>query len=116
MAQIIIALAKTDTNLPSGVTFAGTNVVVTDSTGQPQPAVMLTGKETPPWTMTATVADGAGTVAATDVDTAGVIMPGTTVRTEAYTTIPVPSTFPATTGISISNPVLAATAAAAKKA
>jgi hypothetical protein len=114
MAQIIITLAKTDTNLPAGQAFAGTNVVVTDSSGQPHPAVLLTGKETKPWQLIATVADGAGTVSATDVDTTGAIMVGTTVRTEAFTTIPVPSTFPATTGISIANPVLAATAAAAK--
>jgi hypothetical protein len=55
----------------TGAASAGTSVVVTDSTGVPQAAVVLTGNETPPWSFTTSVAPGAGNIAMSDLDING---------------------------------------------
>lgn len=97
MSNILITLTKTATPLPTGVVFDHTNVVVVDSAATSQ-TFALNGSETPPWSQVVTVADGAGTVTATDVDSTGATI-GTPV-TQAFTsTAP---TFAATTGITVS--------------
>ncbi len=72
LIQVTIALTFLDSeNTPSGVAYANTSVVVTDSTGVAQPAVLLTPANP---SFTASVAVGAGTVVATDLDTAGTVL------------------------------------------
>lgn len=112
LVSVIVALAKGDSiNTPSGAVFASTSVVVTDSSGTPQPAVLLTGAETPtPWAFSTSVAPGAGTVVATDLDVNGVAL-GTPV-TQSFTEVGSPPTFLPTTGITVT-PVTAAVAATA---
>ena len=98
MSNILVTLTKTSTPLPTGVVFGHTNVVVTDSAGAVQ-TFALSGSETPPWSVTASnLADGAGSVTATDVDATGATI-GTPV-TQAFATTVVPS-FPATSGITV---------------
>ena len=97
MANILIQLTKTITPLPAGVTFASTNLVVTDSAGATQ-SLSLNGSESPPWSVTVSgLADGAGTVVATDVDTTGATI-GTPVSQSFSTGT---ATFSATTGITV---------------
>jgi hypothetical protein len=83
---------------PTGAAYAGTSVVVTDSTGVAQAAVVLTGKETPPFTFQTSVAPGAGTVVATDLDVNGATL-GTVSQsfTEAGTSV----TFAPTSAITV---------------
>lgn len=97
----IVQLTKVTTVLPStNAAFAGTQVVLTDSAGAVQKAT-LTGVETPPWSIQfANVASGAGSVTATDVDTAGATI-GTPV-TVAFTEL-APTTFPATSAITVTS-------------
>lgn len=101
MNNAIVQLAKTTTVLPStNAAFAGTQVALTDSAGNVQKAT-LTGVETPPWSAQfANVADGAGSVVATDVDTAGNVI-GTPLSV-AFTEL-APATFPATSGITVTS-------------
>lgn len=118
LVQVVVALSKVTANLPStNATFAGTSVVVTDSTGTPQNAVVLTGTETPtPWSFTTSVATGAGTVVATDLDANGVAIgaPVTQAFTEAGT--PPPATFMQTSGITVTPAADLASFAALKAA
>src|SRR5277367_2741043 len=102
MVTITVALTKTTANLPStNAAFANTSCVVTDSTGVAQPAVLLTGVETPtPWAFTASVATGAGTVVATDMDVNGLAI-GSPV-TQTFTEAGSPPTFPQTVSITVS--------------
>lgn len=73
MTTIVVTALKTDTPLPTGVTFAGTAAVVTDNSGAVLPAVVLNGTETPPWSATLTGATGSqeASVTFTDLDTTG---------------------------------------------
>jgi hypothetical protein len=97
---------------PTGAAYANTSVVVTDSSGTPQAPVTLNGTETPAWTFTTSVAPGAGTVVANDMDVnAAVINTVTQPFTEAGT----PVTFTPTSGITVTPTVAAAAAALARK-
>jgi hypothetical protein len=107
LVSVIVAIAKgASVPTPNGVAFASTSVVVTDSSGVAQPAVLLTGKETPTaWAFSTSVAPGAGSVTATDLDVNGAIF-GTPV-TQAFTEVGTPPAFFPTTGIVVT-PVAAA--------
>lgn len=100
--NILVQLQKNTTasvQLPAGVGFAGTKVVVTDSAGAAQSAT-LEGTETPPWSATFTsLADGAGSVVATDLDSAGNAI-GSPVSQSFSPAVP-PTVFPQTTGITV---------------
>jgi hypothetical protein len=99
MSVIQVTLTKSTTPSPAGVTFASTTVVTTDASGASQTS-NLTGSETPtPWSVSLTVAAGAGSITATDISTTGATI-GTPV-TQSYTTIATPTTFPATSGITV---------------
>lgn len=110
LVQVLIALSQgAVTNSPTGAAYAGTSVVVTDSTGVAQPAVVLTGAETPtPFAFTTSVAPGDGSVVAQDLDVNGAAM-GSPV-TQAFTEAGSPVTFAPTSAISIT-PVVAGAAA-----
>jgi hypothetical protein len=72
LAQVLITIGVAQTVLPAGITAGSMSAVVTDSTGAAQPAVTLTGSETPPYSFTASLpisSDGV-TVAASVVATA----------------------------------------------
>ena len=73
MTQITITANKTQSPLPSGVTFAATAYVVTDNSGATLPAGTLDGSESTPWSATLTGAEGPSeaTVTFTDLDTSG---------------------------------------------
>lgn len=58
---------------PSGQASAGISAVVTDPNGA-QPAVVLTGNETPPWSFTASVAPGDSKVSITAIDVGGNVL------------------------------------------
>ncbi len=75
---------------PTGAAYAGTSVVVTDSTGVAQPAVVLNGKETPPFSFQTSVAPGAGTVVATDLDVNGATL---STLSQPFTEAGTPATF-----------------------
>jgi len=89
LIPVIVAITKgASIPTPTAAAFASTSVVVTDSTGIAQPAVLLTGVETPtPWAFSTSVAVGAGTVVATDLDINGATLgtPITVTFTEAGT-------------------------------
>jgi hypothetical protein len=112
LVPVIVAVTKgASIASPTGAAFKATSVVVTDSTGAAQTAVLLTGIETPtPWAFSTSVAPGAGTVVATDLDINGATMgaPISQTFTEAGT----PASFLPTTAISVT-PVTAAVASAA---
>jgi hypothetical protein len=110
LIQVTVAITKgASISSPTGAAFKSTSVVVTDSTGIAQPAVLLTGIETPtPWSFTASVAVGAGTAVATDMDVNGATL-GTPV-TQGFTEAGSPATFLPTTGITVT-PTTAAAAA-----
>jgi hypothetical protein len=112
LVPVIVAIAKgASIATPTGAAFASTSVVVTDSSGTPQPAVLLTGVETPtPWAFSTSVAPGAGTVVATDLDANGATL-GTPVS-QSFTEAGSPPNFLPTTSISVT-PVTATVAAAA---
>ena len=112
LIPVIVAIAKgASIPTPNGAAFASTSVVVTDSSGTPQPAVLLTGVETPtPWAFSTSVAAGAGSVVATDLDVNGATL-GVAV-TQAFTEAGSPPSFLPTTAITVT-PVAAAVAAAA---
>lgn len=113
LVQVIVALAKgAAINTPTGAASIGTSVVVTDSSGTPQPAVVLTGTESPtPWAFTTSVAPGNGTVVATDLDVNNVVL-GT--QSQSFTEAGTPPTFQPSTGISVTPVTVAAQVAAAR--
>jgi hypothetical protein len=112
LVPVIVAVTKgASIPTPTGAQFASTSIVVTDSTGTPQTAVLLTGAETPtPWAFSTSVAPGAGTVTATDLDINGATL-GTPV-TQTFTEAGSPASFLPSTGITVT-PVTAQVAAAA---
>jgi hypothetical protein len=98
----------------TGAASAGTSVVVTDSTGVPQAAVVLTGNETPPWSFTTSVAPGAGTIVSSDLDVNGALAdPANSSAFDAQAGGGTPQMFLPTTGATFT-PSTAATPAAAK--
>lgn len=101
LIPVIVAITKgASVATPSGAAFASTSVVVTDSSGVAQPAVLLTGVETPtPWAFSTSVNPGAGTVVATDLDVNGVTL-GTPIS-QAFTEAGTPPVFLPTSGISV---------------
>jgi hypothetical protein len=114
LIPVIVALTK-GTSIPTqtGAASAGTSVVVTDSSGVAQPAVVLTGSETPtPWAFSTSVNPGAGQVVATDIDINNATL-GTPI-TQSFTEAGTPPAFTPTTAISVT-PVQAQVAAAASK-
>ena len=114
LISVIVAITK-GASIPTstGAAFASTSVVVTDSSGTAQPAVLLTGVETPPpWAFSTSVAPGAGSVTATDLDANGATL-GTPV-TQTFTEAGSPPSFLPSTAITVT-PVAAAIASAASK-
>ena len=73
LIPIIVAITKgASIPTPNGAAFASTSVVVTDSSGVAQPAVILTGVETPTkWAFSTSVNAGIGKVVTTDLDVNG---------------------------------------------
>lgn len=116
LVQVIVAIAKgAPTNTPTGAAFASTSVVVTDSSGTAQPAVLLNGSESPtPWAFTTSVAPGSGTAVATDLDVDGAIL-GSPIS-QSFTEAGTPPTFQPSTGISVTPTAVAAQVAAARTA
>jgi hypothetical protein len=115
LVQVLVAITKgASINTPTGAAFASTSVVVTDSTGVAQPAVLLTGIESPPWSFTTSVAPGNGTAVATDLDISGAVL-GTPV-TQTFTEAGSPPTFLPTTGISVTPTANTAAVAAVRAA
>ena len=116
LQSINVALTISGTSpLPSpNAPFASYSVVVTDSSGGAQPAVVLTGVETPTaWAFNTSVNPGAGSVTATGLDTAGAPIAGASM-TQAFSTSSAAGTFPTLTGIVVTaNP--AGTVASAVK-
>jgi hypothetical protein len=114
LIAVIVAITK-GTSIPTqtGAAFASTSVVVTDSSGVAQPAVLLTGTETPtPWAFSTSVNPGAGTVVATDLDANGATL-GSPVS-QTFTEAGTPPAFLPTASISVT-PVQPQVAAAASK-
>jgi hypothetical protein len=112
LVQVTIVLTQGASVLTStGAAYSGTQVVVTDSTGVAQPSVTLTGKETPAWTLVTSVAPGAGTVVATDVDVNGATL---NTVTQAFTEAGSPPVFTPTSGITVTPTAAAAAALAAR--
>jgi hypothetical protein len=102
LIPVTVAITKgASTPTPTAAAFASTSVVVTDSSGVAQAAVLLTGVETNV---------GAGTVVATDLDINGATL-GAPIS-QAFTEAGTPPAFLPTTAISVT-PVTAAVAAAA---
>jgi len=112
LVPVIVAVTKgASIPTPTGAQFASTSVLVTDSTGVAQASVLLTGAETPtPWAFSTSVAPGAGSVTATDLDINGATL-GTPV-TQSFTEAGSPASFLPSTGITVT-PVTAQVAAAA---
>jgi len=99
LVQVTIALTQgAPITSPTGAAYAGTSVVVTDSTGVAQAPVVLTGKETPPFTFQTSVAPGAGTVVATDQDVNGATLSSVS---QSFTEAGTPVTFAPTSGITV---------------
>jgi hypothetical protein len=110
LIQVTIALTfGASIATPSGAAYASTSVVVTDSTGTAQPAVNVTPASP---SFTASVAVGAGSVVAQDVDVNGAVL-GSPV-TQSFTEVGSPPSFTPTTGITVT-PVGAAAAALRRK-
>lgn len=99
--NIAVSIARNNAiTLPAGVVFAGCEVDVTDSAGAVQSAT-LNGTEVPPFTATFTsLADGAGSVAATDLDTTGATI-GTPASTTFPAVIPTGTPFQSVSGITV---------------
>jgi hypothetical protein len=112
LIPVIVALTKgVSIPTPTGAAFANTSVVVTDSSGTAQPAVLLNGSETPtPWAFSTSVNTGAGNVVATDLDVNGATL-GSPI-TQAFTEAGTPPAFTPTSAISVT-PVQPQVAAAA---
>jgi hypothetical protein len=72
---ILIQALFAGSPIPAGVTKASTSVVVTDSATPPLVQTFsLNGTETPPYSVSATVAPGVGSVVLTDIDSTGAII------------------------------------------
>ena len=112
LVQVLVVLGQgASIPTPTGAAYASTSVVVTDSTGVAQAPVLLTGKEVPPFTFTTSVAVGAGTVVATDLDVNGASLG---VVTQTFTEVGTPPTFAPTSTITVT-PVATTAAAAVRK-
>jgi len=117
LVSINVALDISGTSpLPStNAPFASYSVVVTDSSGTPQPAQVLTGVETPvAWAFNTSVNPGAGSVTATALDTSGATIG--TPTTQAYSTGAAAGTFPTLTGITVTANPASTTASTASTA
>lgn len=114
LVQVTIVLTQ-NASVPTstGAAYAGTQVVVTDSTGVAQPTVTLNGSETPAWTLVTSVAVGAGSVVATDVDVNGASL---NVVTQTFTEAGSPPSFTPTAGITVTPTTAAQAALAAARA
>ncbi len=100
LISVIVALTQGPATIsPTGAAYAGTSVIVTDSSGTAQPAVTLNGKETPPFSFQTSVAPGNGTVVAQDLDVNGAAM-GSPVS-QTFTEVGTPVTFTPTSGITV---------------
>jgi hypothetical protein len=101
LIPVVVAITKgASIPTPTAAAFASTSVVVTDSTGVAQPAVLLTGVETPtPWAFSTSVAVGTGTVVATDLDINGATL-GTPV-TVSFTEAGTPPSFLPTISVTV---------------
>ena len=97
-SSILVTVATSTQPLDPGKTSAGLKVDVTDASGAVQTKT-LTGSETPPYTATFTVVDGAGSVTATALDVTGAPLANPIVQ--AYATQGTGTTFQAPTGIVI---------------
>lgn len=98
MSNILVTVAETDTPVPAGQTFASLAVVNTDAAG----AVQTVNVTAAPWTATFNgIADGAGSVTATALDSTGVTM-GTPMTQTYSTSVTPPSTFPQPTSLTVS--------------
>jgi hypothetical protein len=119
LVSVIVALTQ-GASIPTqtGAAYANTSVVVTDSSGAAQPAVLLNGTETPvPWAFSTSVAPGAGTVVATDLDVNGATL-GTPIS-QPFTEVgtgPSGPTFTPTSGITVTPVQTAQAQALSKKA
>jgi hypothetical protein len=105
MSQILVVVGTQSTPLPtlaSGVKFAAIAVTVTDNSGQPAKApdgttaVLLTGQESTPWTVTFTGVDGSSeaSFSAQALDSTGANLGAALVVTESGTGGVIPGTFP----------------------
>jgi hypothetical protein len=114
LVQVTVALTQgAAIASPTGAAYTNTSVVVTDSTGVAQAAVVLNGKETPPFTFTTSVAPGAGTVVANDMDVNGAVL---NTVSQPFTEVGTPVIFTPTSGITVTPTAAAAAAASARKA
>jgi hypothetical protein len=112
LIPVVVAITTVTTPLPaSNAAQASISIVVTDSTGAAQSAVLLNGNETPtPWAFTTSVNPGAGTVTATALDTAGATI-GTPL-TSSFTVTP-QAVFQAPSAITVSAQTSSVASAAA---
>jgi hypothetical protein len=86
--------------IPVGITKASTRVIVTDGAVPPQVQTFeLTGMETPPYSVSATVAAAKGSVTLMDIDLSGAII-GAPV-TGTYGGAPPPPPVPGVSGVTI---------------
>jgi hypothetical protein len=113
LIQVTVALTQgAAIASPTGAAYANTSVVVTDSTGVAQAAVLLNGKETPPFTFNTSVAPGNGTVVANDLDVNGAVL---NTVSQTFTEAGTPVTFAPTSAITVTPTAAAQAAAAARK-
>ena len=113
LVQVTVALTEgAAIASPTGAAYLNTSVVVTDSTGVAQAPVLLNGTESPPFQFNTSVAPGAGSVVANDMDVNGAVL---NTVTQPFTEAGTPVTFAPTSGISVT-PVAAAAALAAARA
>jgi hypothetical protein len=93
LVPMLVTVSVAPNTLPDP--SVGITVVVTDSTGVAQPAVTLTGAETPtPWSYIANVAPGAGAGVAQAIDASGApVAPSVTQSFNAAATPPTAAGF-----------------------
>jgi hypothetical protein len=127
LAQVLITITPMKAPLPAGITAGVLSVVVTDSAGNVQPAVSLTGSESPPFSFVTSLpisADGitvSANIVETALDSTGAVIvfpgnPGPSLAltlTEATFNAPGAATMVLTPSSAAANP---AVAAAVKKA
>jgi hypothetical protein len=112
LIPVVVALTVTpNTPTSTGAAWASTNVVVTDSTGNAQAPVVLTGSENPPWSFQTSVAAGNGTVVATAVDVNGATL---ATVSQTFTEAGTPPTFSSPTAITVTPVAVQAQVAAAR--
>jgi hypothetical protein len=127
LVSVIIQAAVTQTALPAGISAGNVSAVVTDSTGAAQPAVTLTGSESPPFSLTTSLpvsADGitvSASVVYTSLDSTGTAIVATGNPSASIALTLTEPAFPLATGATMTlTPAAAAAnpaiAAAAKKA